>query len=60
MEELMYEVWGLDLTLPSDFDGHFLEDCETYSEAIRAKKDYQEQGMAAWIVNKETHELLQA
>lgn len=51
-----YEVWGLDHT-PSDMDGgpaRFREDCFTIEEARSSCHEWQSDGRAAWIVNKET------
>lgn len=51
-----YEIWGLDNT-PSDIDGgegRFREDCFTFAEAQIAMREWQTNGRAAWIVDKET------
>jgi hypothetical protein len=53
--EPKYEIWGLDNT-PSDMDGgrgRHREDCQTYDEAVAACKEWQSDGRAAWIVDKE-------
>lgn len=51
-----YEIWGLENT-PSDMDGgegRFREDCFTIEESRRARSEWQTDGRAAWIVEKET------
>lgn len=55
-----YEIWGLD-DIPSDLDygpPHFREDCETFEEALEVMKEWQSNGRAAWIVDKETGEII--
>jgi hypothetical protein len=51
-----YEIWGLDNTR-SDMDcgsGHHREDCFSLDEAKKACREWQSDGRAAWIVDKET------
>ena len=58
----MYEIWGCDLNgLYEPSTGRpdvFLEDCMTYAEAAKVRDEWQTHDQAAWIVNKETREVV--
>ncbi len=54
-----YETWGGDLNSQSYLGGgsdEFLEDCETFEEAIQAMRGWQTGNYAACIRDKETGE----
>jgi hypothetical protein len=57
----MYEIKGGNLDSLSFYDNgpaSHLEDCETLADAIRTKREWHEQNYAAWIVVKETQEII--
>lgn len=61
---MTYEVWKCDLN--ALYNGNdiavgvdeFVEDVETISDAKRAIHDLQDHRTAAWVVNKETREIV--
>lgn len=56
MREPSYEIWTLDPARPSDDAGagRFAEDVDTFDEAIKAVREYQDTGLAAWVKDKNT------
>ncbi len=59
--EPIYEVWTADLnSLYEDQvrPAVFAEDCFSFDEATKAVKDYQSNDMAAWILDKNTNEIV--
>lgn len=55
-----YEIWGID-DANADLGfatGKFREDCWTIDDARRARQEWQTDGRAAWIVEKETERVV--
>lgn len=51
-----YEIWVAYNSQP--LTSVFMEDCETYEQACQACCEYQTHDRAAWIVDKETREIV--
>ena len=56
-----YEIWGCDTDKDGDiqpFSEQFREDCLTLADAKIACQEWQSHGRAAWIVDKDTREMV--
>jgi len=53
----MYDIWQARCDVPSEWDGggQCVETVDTFSEAVRALKDLQIRGHAAWVVSHDEH-----
>lgn len=60
MSNPTYEIWGIDVGDLDDAPARFREDCYSLAEAKDARAEWQLNGRAAWIFDKETGEIVKA
>jgi hypothetical protein len=56
----MFEIWGYDAEDVDNTPARFREDCFSLEEAVNARAEWQLNGRAAWIIDKETGAIVKA